>query len=62
MLVMTTHNSYKPFELANTQARELEGKRTVSRQRETLSTVISNIHWTSFCGLSIMPKTKITEQ
>jgi hypothetical protein len=44
MLVMTTHNSHKHFGLDDILVREVERMRTVCREREDLSNVITNIH------------------
>jgi len=41
---MITRNSHKHFGLDDIQVREVEGVRTVCREREDLSTVITNIH------------------
>jgi hypothetical protein len=44
MLVMTTCNSHKHFGLDDIQVREVEGMKAVCREREDLSTFITNIH------------------
>lgn len=53
ILIVITLAKGKPFGLADTGQRVLEGNTAVGREGKALNTIIPTTHRTSFCGLSV---------